>query len=178
MIIMLLEFFKIGLLAIGGGLATIPFLKELSLTYGWFSLEDLSIMIAVSESTPGPIGINMATYVGFNSYGIFGAILMPLALVLPSFIIISLIIKGLEKYGDSKLVKAIFYGLRAAVVALILVVVFDITSMALSINMYPFSFNALALILLIVGLITQIKFKLHPILLICISGLIGLLLKL
>ena len=68
-LLMCFEFFKTGLFAVGGGLATIPFLKEISVKYGWYTLKDLTTMIAVSESTPGPMGINMATYVG-NTYAV------------------------------------------------------------------------------------------------------------
>ena len=78
------EFFKTGLLAVGGGLATLPFLKEIAQTYSWFSVSQLTDMIAISESTPGPIGINMSTYAGFHAAGIPGAIVSTLSLVLPS----------------------------------------------------------------------------------------------
>ena len=79
-----IEFFKTGLFAVGGGLASIPFLKEMAVKYGWFTIEDLTTMIAVSESTPGPIGVNMATYVGFHMYGLAGGIAATLSLVAPS----------------------------------------------------------------------------------------------
>ena len=85
------EFFKIGLFAVGGGMATIPFLMDLTSRYSWFTMADLTNMIAVSESTPGPIGINMATYAGFNAAGIPGALCATLSLVLPAWIIIILI---------------------------------------------------------------------------------------
>lgn len=84
------EFFKAGLFAIGGGLATLPFLKQISLRYPWFTPNDLMDMIAVSESTPGPMGVNSATYAGFHAAGIPGAITATCSLVLPSVIIIIL----------------------------------------------------------------------------------------
>ena len=74
-LLLFFEFFKIGLLAVGGGLVTVPFLFDLSEAYGWFSTSDLANMIAVSESTPGPIGVNMATFAGYNACGIMGALL-------------------------------------------------------------------------------------------------------
>lgn len=114
------EFFKIGLLAIGGGLVTIPFLFALTEKYDWFNRLELTNMIAVAESTPGPIGINMATYAGFNAVGITGALLATFALVLPSFIIIVIISKLMDKYSCNTRVKNFLSGIRPAVIALIL----------------------------------------------------------
>ena len=102
------EFFKTGLFAIGGGLATLPFLQEMSARTGWFSLSELQDMIAVSESTPGPIGVNMATYAGFTSAGIPGAFCATLGLILPSFIIILIVAGFLKRFKDSPLVDAAF----------------------------------------------------------------------
>ena len=121
------EFFKTGLFAIGGGMATIPFLYEMSDKTGWFTYGDLANMIAVSESTPGPIGVNMATYVGFITgnadggalTGILGAVLATLGLITPSIIVILIIAAVLKQFRDSKLVKDAFYGLRPASTGLI-----------------------------------------------------------
>ena len=113
------EFFKAGLFAVGGGLATIPFMKEISLKTGWFTLSQLTDMIAVSESTPGPMGVNCATYVGYETAGILGGIIATLGLIAPSIIIIIIISKILEKFRNNKYVDAAFFGLRAASVALI-----------------------------------------------------------
>ena len=93
-----IEFFKTGLFAVGGGLATIPFLQDMAIKYGWFDLTTLSTMIAVSESTPGPIGINMATYVGYITLGPVGGIISTIALVTPSIIVILIIANMLEKF--------------------------------------------------------------------------------
>lgn len=114
MILLLLmwEFFKTGLFAIGGGLATLPFLYEMSVKTGWFTATDIANMIAISESTPGPLGINMATYVGYNTAGVAGAILAPIGEVLPSIIIILIIAKVLEKFKENQIVQDVFYGLR------------------------------------------------------------------
>lgn len=103
------EFFKIGLFAVGGGMATIPFLMDLTSRYSWFTMADLTNMIAVSESTPGPIGINMATYAGFNAAGIPGALCATLSLVLPAWIIIILIAKFMSSFSENKYVKGAFY---------------------------------------------------------------------
>ena len=113
------EFFKIGLFAIGGGMATIPFLTKLSAATGWFTETDLLNMIAVSESTPGPIGVNTATYVGYHIAGLQGAVIATLGLITPSIIVIIIVSQFLKKFGDSKYVKAVMYGLRAASAGLI-----------------------------------------------------------
>lgn len=114
------EFFKAGLFAIGGGLATLPFLKEIALRYPWFTPEDLMDMIAVSESTPGPLGVNSATYAGFHAAGLPGSLMATFALVLPSVVIIIAISRALTRFQDSTLVKDAFYGLRPASAGLIL----------------------------------------------------------
>lgn len=131
MVVLLLffEFFLIGLCAFGGGLATIPFLSELADRTGWFTQEDLSMMIAVSESTPGAIGINMSTYVGYmvgmHSFdnnlfmGFICSIVSTLGLVSPSVIVIIIVAKFLSKFKDNKYVNWVFYGLRAASIGLI-----------------------------------------------------------
>lgn len=113
------EFFKTGFFSIGGGLATLPFLKHISLQYPWFTPNDLLDMIAVSESTPGPIGVNTATYAGFRAAGIPGALTATLSLVLPSVIVIILVARALTRFRDSKLVQNGFYGLRPASAGLI-----------------------------------------------------------
>lgn len=113
------EFFKIGLFAMGGGPATLPFLMELADKYDWYALEDLTDMVAVSESTPGPLGVNMATYAGYRAAGILGGLIATLALVLPSVIIIILIAKFLTDFSQRPVVKAVFLAVRPAVTALI-----------------------------------------------------------
>lgn len=113
------EFFKTGLFAVGGGLATLPFLYDISDSTGWFTHSQLADMIAVSESTPGPIGVNMATYVGFTTAGIPGALIATVGLVTPSVIIILLIAKALQAFRQNKYVDAAFYGLRPCSVGLI-----------------------------------------------------------
>ena len=115
------EFFKTGLFAVGGGLATIPFLQNLGAKTGWFTDADLTTMIAVSESTPGPIGVNMATYVGFKCGGVLGAVVSTLGLVTPSIAIIIIVAGFLQKFRQSKSVNAVFSGLRPASTALITV---------------------------------------------------------
>ncbi len=114
------EFAKTGLFAVGGGMATIPFLYTISEKTGWFTTADIGNMIAISESTPGAMGVNMSTYVGFSVKGVVGAVLATLGLVLPSIVVILIISRMLEKFKDSKLVQKIFYGLRPASTGLII----------------------------------------------------------
>ena len=99
-LILFLEFFKVGLFTIGGGLASLPFLYELAEKYTWITKPMIADMIAISQSTPGPIGINMATYVGFKSGGILGGIIATFAIVLPSFITIIIIANFLNKFKN------------------------------------------------------------------------------
>ena len=113
------EFFKTGLFAVGGGMATLPFLYDMSEKTGWFTASQLADMIAVSESTPGPIGVNMATYVGFTTAGVPGVLIATLGLVTPSVIIILLIARVMKQFRDNKYVDAAFYGLRPCSVGLI-----------------------------------------------------------
>ena len=134
MIVLLLrlywEFFLVGLFSMGGGMATVPFLFDLSARTGWFTTADLTTMIAISEATPGPIGVNMATYVGYHmgcntvlgpAGGILGAVIATLGLVAPSIIVILIIARFLQKFRHSRTVEAAFQGLRPASTALIVV---------------------------------------------------------
>lgn len=124
--ILVFEFFKIGLFAIGGGLVTVPFLYDLTEQYDWFTAKELMDMIAVSQSTPGPVGINMATYAGYKAAGVFGSLLATLSLVTPSVIIVYLISKILTKWKENPNVLRILSGIRPAVLALILFAGYDI----------------------------------------------------
>lgn len=114
-----IEFFKTGLFSVGGGMATLPFLKEMGEETGWFTNAELMNMLAVSESTPGPIGINMATYIGYEVAGIAGGIVATLGEVTPSIIIIILIAGFLERFKTNRYVMDAFYGLRPASTGLI-----------------------------------------------------------
>lgn len=125
------EFFKTGLFAVGGGMATVPFLYDISESTGWFTTEELANMIAVGESTPGPIGVNMATYVGYVSAGIPGSIIAPLGLVTPAVIIILLVSKILNSLWQNPKVKGLFYALRPASVGLIGAAAFSVCAVSL-----------------------------------------------
>ncbi|MBQ9493514.1 MAG: chromate transporter [Oscillibacter sp.] len=113
------EFFKTGLFAVGGGMATLPFLKNIGETTGWYTYGDLMNMLAVSESTPGPIGINMATYVGFTVAGVPGALVATLGEVTPSIIVILTVAAFLRSFRENPWVERAFYGLRPASTGLI-----------------------------------------------------------
>jgi chromate transporter len=114
------EFFKIGLFAIGGGLVTVPFLYDLTTQYNWYTAQELTDMIAIAQSTPGPVGINMATYAGFNAAGWRGGIIATLSEVLPSMIVIYLIARLLTEWNENQYIKRILAAVRPAVLALIL----------------------------------------------------------
>ena len=173
------EFFLVGLFAIGGGLATLPFLTQMSVRHpDWFSQEMLVNMVAVSESTPGPIGVNMATYVGYTVSGVAGALLATLFLVLPSLIIVLIIARVLERYRNSPLVNTTFGTLRPAVSGLIAAAAFSIFKLVV-VSSTGFSWINLALLAVLFAL-TQLKKtkKIHPILFILIGAVLGVVLKL
>ena len=174
------EFFKTGLFAIGGGLATIPFLMDIADTQGWFTRSELSNMIAVSESTPGPIGINMATYVGFTTCGPLGSILATVGLILPSLVIIMIIAGFLQKFRENALVKDAFYVLRPAVIGMLFV---SLTSMIspllidLTQTAFLEIFNLKAIALFAVLLFGILKWGKHPIIYIAVGAVVGIIFK-
>ncbi len=176
---MIYEFFKVGLFSVGGGLATLPFLFDISERYPWFTADELTNMIAVSESTPGPIGVNMATYAGFKAAGVLGGITTTLSLVTPSIIVILIIAGILQKFKDSLLVKDIFYGLRAAVAGLIAV---SVVSVLMQNLVVPNADSIMQMIdwrkVVLFGLLVfgVFKFKKHPLLYIGIGAVSGVLL--
>jgi len=179
LLLMYFEFFKVGLFAVGGGLATLPFLYDLAHKYTWITASMISDMIAISESTPGPMGVNMATYVGFQNGGILGAVTTTLGLVTPSIIVIIIVANVLVKFKESKAVKNIFYTLRPAATGLIGAAGLSVIVLALfKTNISAFSFSGLdikCLILFAVMIIFTKKTKFHPIVAIAISGIIGIL---
>ena len=126
------EFFKIGLFAIGGGLVTVPFLFDLGNKYSWYSLKELTDMIAIAESTPGPIGVNMATFAGVSVAGVLGGAIATLGLILPSLIIIIIIARLMDKYQCSMRVHEVLAGIRPAVLALILFAGLEIAKISIS----------------------------------------------
>ena len=179
------EYFKTGLFAVGGGMATIPFLYNMSDDTGWFTHQDLANMLAVSESTPGPIGVNMATYVGFVTgikeggipNAILGAVTASIGLVLPSLIVILIVAAMLKRFKESPMVQKIFYGLRPASTGLIAAAGLSV-AVANLVDLSSFGVNWKGCILAVVLWLLTNKVKrtkkLHPIVFIGFSALVGI----
>lgn len=178
------EYFKVGLFAIGGGMATVPFLYDLSDKSGWFTHAQLADMLAVSESTPGAIGINMATYVGYTTAGLPGAIVATVGLAMPSVIVILLIARVLQQFRHNRYVEAAFYGLRPASTAMIAsagVLVVTIALMNLDLyqatgvltDLIRWKAAALAAVVLVLTNWVKPTRKWHPIVFIGISAVLG-----
>ncbi len=178
------EFFKAGLFAVGGGMATIPFLYAISASTGWFTHAQLADMIAISEATPGPLGVNMATYVGFITCGIPGAIVATVGLVAPSVIIILIIARVLQQFRHNPYVEQAFYGLRPASTGLIAAAGVTVVKVSLldqdlfaatGVWTDLFHWDALALAAVILVLTNWVKptKKLHPILFIAAAAVVG-----
>ena len=176
------EFFKTGLFSVGGGLATLPFLYEMSDKTHWFSHADIADMIAISESTPGAIGINMSTYAGFKTGGYPGGVIATLALATPSLIIILIISGFLQKFRDSRAVQHAFYGLRPASIAMITAAGLNVAKVSL-VNIDAFLashqltdlFLWKAILLAIVIFAGQKLFpKIHPVAFIAFSAVVGI----
>ena len=189
-----LEFCRVGLFSVGGGLATIPFLTDLGERTGWFTSGQLADMIAISESTPGPMGVNMATYVGYVTGGsvggvpaaVLGAAVATLGLVTPSIIIILIIASFLKSFRNNRYVDSAFYGLRPASTGLIsaagLSVVaanlFDMESLSGGFGLGFFNVKGIILAVILWVLTNKVKQtkKLHPIIFILASAVVGIVL--
>ena len=185
-----LEFFKVGLFSVGGGLATIPFLRELAEKYPWFDVSQLSDMIAVSESTPGPIGVNMATYSGYSAglaeggigFGIIGGIVATLGIICPAIIIICIISQFLEKFKTNKYVEYAFYGIRPAVSGLITGAMASVFILAVCVtgaegNITGINIPAAICFAVLTVICAKFK-KLHPIVIIALGAVAGIALSL
>lgn len=186
------EFFKTGLFSIGGGMATVPFLQNMVKSTGWFSFSELADMIAVAESTPGPLGVNMATYVGYTSGakaygiagGILGAFIATIGLIVPSIIVILIIATILDKFRKSKYVEAAFYGLRpasvgligAACLSIILISFFRVESIYTLFSEAAFNWKQVVLAALLYYLTNYCRKtkKMHPIFMILLAALVGI----
>ncbi len=179
------EFFKTGLFSIGGGLATLPFLYDIAAHYDWFTEEEVANMLAISESTPGPMGINMATYAGVNAAGISGGIVATFGLVLPSVIIIILVASLLEKFRENRFVVGSMSVLRPLSVGLVAAACISVVQAALLnwdavfaldwANMAAPAALALFAVLFVVRLVWK---KVHPVILIAAGAVAGIVLKL
>lgn len=183
------EFFKAGLFAVGGGMATLPFLYDISDKTGWFTYGQLADMVAISESTPGPIGVNMATYVGFTTAGIPGAVIATVGLITPSIIIILIVAGFLKSFKDSKYVQSAFYGLRPASTGLIAAAGLSVAAMViLRKDLFAVTgqildlFNLENVLLMVILYIFTDRVKktkgLHPVVFIAASAVVGIALHL
>ena len=183
------EFFKVGLFSVGGGLATLPFLYSLGAKTGWFSTADVANMLAVSESTPGPIGVNMATYVGFDWGGVLGGVVATLGLVTPSMIVIVLIAMALQAFRTNKYVDAAFYTLHPASTGLIAAAGWSVFALVLvNLDAYRASYQLadlfqwknlilFAVIWVLTNLVKPLK-KLHPVVFLALAAVVGIVFRL
>ena len=177
------EFFKVGLFTVGGGMAAVPLLLSMADSTGWFTQDFVVQMIAISESTPGPIGINMATYAGYTVGGIPGGIIASIATAIPGVVIVVLVSRVLQKFSESTLVKDAFYGLRPAVTALIAYAAFTIINKTMiyftKFGTVPFleSFSWQKVLFFGVMLFGFMKFKKPPVIYIVIAAVVGIVFK-
>lgn len=182
------EFAKVGLFAVGGGMATVPFMYDIADRTGWFTHELLADMIAVSESTPGPIGVNMATYVGYVTAGYPGSVAATLGLIAPEILVILLVARAMKAFRDHPLVDAGFYGLRPCSVGLIAaagVLVFRIAMLhtdligtgATLLQIVNWKAVALAAVLLVCTRSVKKLKGLHPVVFILASAAAGVLFR-
>ena len=181
-LILFLEFFKIGLFTFGGGYAMIPLVREVVLEYSWISEDKFYDFIGLCEATPGPIALNMATYIGNSQGGVLGGVIASLGVVLPSFIIILIVASILKKFNKNKVVQGILGGIKPVVIGLILSagIALLLKNLAISYDASAFSgfdFISLAIFLTIAGIYLVFKLlfkkKLNPIILISISAILG-----
>ena len=176
-----ISFFKIGLFAVGGGPATIPYLMDLTETKDWFTMQELTNMIAIGESTPGPIGLNMATYAGYSAAGPLGGLIASLGLVFPSVVVIILIAKFLQDFSDNKYVKAAFFGIRPAVTALIAMAVYNLCKVSLFVESESGAQPAIKTIILAVVVFVLLQNKklkkIHPALWFLGAAIVGIIFR-
>ncbi len=182
-ILLCFEFAKIGLFSFGGGYATLPFLYHMSEVYDWFSLTELSQMLAVSSITPGPVGLNVATFAGFKTAGVLGSFCATMSIMLPSFIFVVVISKMLKKFKNSPILFSVMYVLRPVAAALLAavsfrlffnsVVKFDIFS-----NFTFKNFDTKAFLLFIILLIISLRVKKDPLVYLALGAIAGILLHL
>lgn len=170
-----LTFFKIGAFTFGGGYAMLPLIQSEVLRNGWISQDELLNFIAVSESTPGPFAINIATYIGVTLGGFFGAVFSTLGVILPSFLIILLVARFFEKFSENSIVKGVMSGLKPAVIGLILSAVLSVGKTVLFPSGFLFDENFyLSLGIFLISAVLIFK-KLHPVYVIIISAILGIL---
>ena len=179
-----LEFAKIGLFNFGGGMAALPFLQDLCERTGWYTMEELANFIAISESTPGPMAINMATYVGYTTGGVLGSALASIGIIFPALFVTTLVAKFLVQFRENKNVNRAFYGLRPCVLALIARAFVSLIQVTMLTKGYTLStitrhinFKAVLIFVIIFALVRTPKFKkVHPVAFLTLSRVLGIIL--
>lgn len=177
-IMFLLEFLKIGSFTYGGGLAMIPILRDIVLKFDWLTESQFTDLIAISQSTPGPIAINMATYIGYREFSFLGALLASIVLILPAFILSILLGNFLVKYKDEPYVKAAFVGLKATIIGLVGASVVHIGRISLyhssDQNKILYNFDLKGVFFLVFIFAVIYKTQKHPVFYVIASGIIGI----
>ena len=181
----LAAFLKIGLISFGGGYGAVPIIRDTVLSHGWLTEDMFTYFVAVSESTPGPMGVNMATYVGFHTGGVLGGVVATLGLVCPSIIVILIIAGFLKKFRESRGVDAVFYGIRPASTALITAALVEVCAIALvntgvafgTADFFHWKAILLAAAVFVCLQVKPLK-KLHPIVFIAASAVVGVIFQL
>ncbi|MDR1899072.1 MAG: chromate transporter [Treponema sp.] len=180
-LVLFAEFFKIGLFSVGGGLATLPFLYELAEKYDWFGREKVADFLAVAQSAPGAVGVNMGAQAGFMAAAAGGALLAVLGLITPSIIVIIIVARMFRSFKENKTVAAVFSGLRPAAVGLLTAAGLGVWKLALVDAGAPVWYKMIrpreALIFAAVFVLLR-KFRIHPVIYIAAAGALGLALKL
>ncbi|MBR5555852.1 chromate transporter [bacterium] len=163
-----LEFFHIGLFSYGGGYATLPFLYHLVDKYGWYTTAQLTDMIAISSVTPGPLGVNVATFAGYVSAGILGAFIATVSILLPSIIIVVMISKLLEQFKNNRFVKSVIYSIKPAGCGLLA---------AVGVNMFLNNMSTSGVVLFLALFIVSLKYKRDPLIYLGVSAMVGFVLS-
>lgn len=177
-----LEFFKLGLFSYGGGLAILALLQDRAIELGWLTSKEFADVVAISQSTPGPIAVNMATFVGFTQAGLLGSVMATFAVILPGTVISIIIAKFMAHFNEEIIVKAVLRGLRAVVIGLLAIAIINIAKVSI-IDLEAYNstheildlFEPIALILFGLVLFLVYKYKKHPFFYIIPAGIVGML---
>ena len=179
-----LSFLKVGCFAFGGAYGAIPLIREVVLSHGWMDQQALTTMIAISESTPGPIAVNIATYAGYNTAGYLGGVCATMGLVFPAIVLMTIVAKFITAFRGNKYIDRAFYGLRPCVLALIMSALIGIAKVTLLYEgatlatlMTAINWRAVGIFSLVVVLqnVNKLK-KLHPVVFLSLSAVLGIIL--
>lgn len=172
-LLMCMEFFKVGLFSLGGGYATLPFLFHIAEKYGWYSSKELTQMFAVSSITPGPVGINIATFAGFKTAGLFGSLAATFSVILPSLILVVIVSKLFKKFKCNFYTQASLYALKPATCAMIAAIGVKL----LKDSVIPEKFDVFAFLLFVVMFLISLRYKKDPLFYLVFAALAGFLIK-